>query len=240
MIDTGMDQLQLIAIIPARGGSKRLPGKNILPILGKPLLAYTLETARLWGKFHRILVNSEDPAILAAAQDYGAEIYRRPPSLSDDQAKVLAVVQEQIRTMQLDLDRTVVAVLLPTCPLLAVKDLEGAFALFLKGGCKGAVVSVTQYEKAPEQALLIDAQGRLSQKYPESYSSKSQDHGPAYRYNTAMVFNTAGGILAQTDIVGRNSLAYEMPFERSIDIDYDYHVRVVEALLLYAPPGRDA
>lgn len=232
-----MDRFQLIAIIPARGGSKRLPRKNLLPILGKPLLAYTLETAEGWGKFDRILVNSEDQEILHVAQQYGAEIYIRPESLSDDRAKVLAVVQEQIQTMKLDLE-TVVCILLPTCPLFSLEDLDGAFSLFLQGEGKSAVVSVTRYEKAPEQALIIDGQGRLSQKYPLAYSSKSQDHGTAYRYNTAIVFNTARGILAQEDIVGINSLAYKMPFERSIDIDYDYHVRVVEALLIQSAPRR--
>ena len=226
-----MERFELIAIIPARGGSKRLPRKNLMPILGKPLLAYTIETAQRWGRFHRILVNSEDQEILQVGRQSGAEPYLRPASLSDDRTKVLAVVQEQIRSMPLNLEKTVVGLLLPTCPLMSVEDLDRALALFIEGGGNRAVVSVTQYEKPTEQALVIDEQGRLFPKFPKEYSSKSQDHHPVYRYNTAFVFNTARGILEQKDIVGENSLAYVMPWERSIDIDYDYQVRVVESLL---------
>ena len=93
------------------------------------------------------------------------------------------------------------------------------------------MVSVTKYEKSPEQALLINEQGRLYPKYPDQYTSRSQDHGHAYRYNTALIFNTAGAFAKQKDIVGLNSIPYVMPFERSIDIDYAYHIELVEILL---------
>lgn len=227
-----MNKKRFIAIIPARGGSKRLPNKNLLKIQDKPLLAYTIESALKWGKFDEVYVNSEDQDILSCGKEYGAVPYLRPKELSSDKSKVLEVVKEQIITMNLT-DDSIVALLLPTCPLRSDKDLEAAYNIFVNNGCKSAVVSVTKYEKAPEQALLIDKNGKLIPKYPEDYSSRSQDHGSVYRYNTALIFNSSGSFLKSDDIVGSGSIPYIMSFDNSIDIDYEYHIKLVKALMSY-------
>jgi len=219
-----------IAIIPARGGSKRVPGKNLVEIHGKPLLAYTIETALKWNRFDEVYVNSENQAILMCGSKFGARTYKRPYELSIDKAKVLDVVKEQISTMRLNHD-VVVGLLLPTCPLCSNTDLEAAYTLFTENEGKAAVVSVTEYEKAPEQALIINKDGLLSPKYPEQYSSKSQDHDYAYRYNTALIFNLAGSFLKQTDIIAKDSIPYIMPYDKSIDVDYDYQVKLIEILI---------
>lgn len=219
-----------IAIIPARGGSKRVKGKNILEINGVPLIAHTILQARDWGKFDSIFVNSDDASILECAEKYGATPYPRPASLATDTAKVIDVVKEQMRTMGLA-DDTAVCIMLPTCPLRTSEDIAQAYNLFESAQFKQPIVSMTEYEKAPEQAFFINAKGVLERKFPQNYSSRSQDHGSAYRYNTAIIFTSPKIFLEQADIVGEEAIPYIMPHERSIDIDYDYQVQLVKLLL---------
>ncbi|MBW2118560.1 MAG: acylneuraminate cytidylyltransferase family protein [Deltaproteobacteria bacterium] len=226
-----------IAIIPAKGVSKRIKNKNLFDILGKPLLAYTIETCKRWGRFEEIYVNSEDPAIIQCAQDYGSQVYHRPVSLVVDSSKIIDVVKEQISTMGLG-ERSIVAILPPTCPLRTHEDLEEAYGLFLENDYRSPIVSVTRYEKPPEQALLVDHRGRLVPKYPERYTSNSQDFQDAYRYNTGIIFTTVGVLMKQNDIVGENAIPYIMPFKKSIDIDYPYHVELVKLIMKLDKEGR--
>ncbi len=225
-----MKNRRCLAIIPARGGSKRVKGKNLLDINGKPLLWYSIKSSEDFGKFDEIIVNSEDENILQFASQCGINIYKRPGNLANDTSKVLEVLKEQIVAMALEPD-TLVCVLLPTCPLRSVEDLEKAYGLFKANAFKHPVVSVTQYEKAPEQALVVNDQGKLCPKFNKTYTSRSQDHSIAYRYNTAIIFTTAGHLLRQDDIVGKEAVPYIMPLDRSIDIDYEDHVRMVKSIL---------
>jgi CMP-N-acetylneuraminic acid synthetase len=222
--------MERIAIIPARGGSKRLTNKNIYEINGIPLIGYTIIAGLKWDKFNDIFVNSEDATILKCAQEYGAKPYRRPGELGGDSIKVLDVVKEQISTMQLP-SETEIAVLLPTCPLRTEADIENAYSLFVKNNSLNSVVSMTEYEKAPEQAFFVNEKGLLQRKFPSNYSSRSQDHSAAYRYNTAIIYTTAGLFMKQDDIVGSASIPYVMPYERSIDIDYEYHIKIIELIM---------
>lgn len=219
-----------VAIIPARGGSKRVKGKNILKIHGTPLLAYTINQAHAWGKLDEIYVNSDDSDILECAKQYRAEPYSRPKELAVDTAKVIDVIKEQISSLTFSNDMELI-IMLPTCPLRTVEDIEEAYRLFVDNGRAHPVVSMTEYEKAPEQAFFINKEGILELKFPEGYSSRSQDHGPSYRYNTAIIITTTGLFLEQSDIVGSSSIPYVMPYERSIDIDYIYHVQLIELIM---------
>lgn len=222
--------MKRIAIIPARGGSKRVKGKNILKIQGKPLLAYSIDQAKECGKFDEIYVNSDDSGILDCAKAYHATPYLRPSELAVDTAKVIDVIKEQIVSLSLS-DNVEIAILLPTCPLRTAEDIENAYHLFIENERAHPVVSMTEYEKAPEQAFFVNSEGVLQLKYPKGYSSRSQDHGPSYRYNTAIIITTAGLFMKQSDIVGSDSIPYIMPYERSIDIDYGYHVQLVDLIL---------
>lgn len=222
--------MKRIAIIPARGGSKRIIGKNLYMINGLPLIAHTIVAASAWGKFDHIYINSDEDKILDCAEQYGAEKYIRPYQLAVDTAKVIDVIKEQINTLALQ-DDIEIAILLPTCPLRTLEDIENTYKLFIENGSANSVISVTEYEKAPEQAFYINKQGALQRKFPGNYSSRSQDHSEAYRYNTAIIYTSAGLFRKHTDIVGSSSIPYIMPYERSIDIDYDYHIRMVELIM---------
>lgn len=227
-----MKKRRCLAIITARGGSKRVKGKNLLEINGKPLLWYTIEIAKKCSVIHEVYINSEDQQILNYADQCGAKTYRRPSHLAKDTSKVLEVLQEQIVSMELEAD-TLLCIMLPTCPLRNMEDMKKSFQIFEKNSFQVPVVSVTQYEKAPEQALIINNDGKLVPKFGNDYTSRSQDHKSAFRYNTAIIFTTAGLILKQNDIVGDGAIPYIMPLDRSIDIDYTDHVNLVESMLKF-------
>ncbi len=222
--------MKRIAIIPARGGSKRLKNKNILKIEGIPLIGYTIIAAQKWGKFDEIFVNSEDKLINTCAQEYGAIPYLRPVKLAGDNDKVIDVIKDQILSMKL-MPSTEIAILLPTCPLRTSEDIENSYKLFTKHNFHHSVVSMSEYEKAPEQEFYINEDGILKPKFQKKYSSRSQDHIKHYRYNTAIIYTTVSLFLDQEDIVGMNSIPYVMPYDRSIDIDYDHHIKMVELIL---------
>jgi len=218
-----------VAIIPARGGSKRIPNKNIYNLHGLPLIAYTIRQAIEFGDFDAIYVNSDSGDILKCAEKYGAIPYQRPPELGVDTSRVLDVAKSQIKDIGLK-EHDELALLLPTCPLRTCEDIRNAYNTFSNHGKERQVVSMTEYEKAPEQAFVVDS-GSLVRQFPSGYSSRSQDHSASYRYNTAIIFSTVKIFLEQSDIVGENSIPYIMPFERSIDIDYQYQMDMVECIM---------
>ena len=218
-----------IAIIPARGGSKRILNKNIYNLNGVPLIAHTVRQAIEFGDFDGIYVNSDSDEILECAKEYGAIPYKRPSDLAIDTSRVLDVAKSQIKDMNLD-KHDELALLLPTCPLRTHEDIRQAYNIFSDHNKKKQVVSMTEYEKPPEQAFVIE-NGLLVRQFPDGYSSRSQDHLASYRYNTAIIISTMEIFLEQRDIVGDVSIPYIMPFERSIDIDYQYQMDMVECMM---------
>jgi CMP-N-acetylneuraminic acid synthetase len=220
------------AFIPARRGSKRVARKNLERIAGKPLLAYTVETALASGIFDHVVVNSEDTEILAVAAAHGAETYRRPAALASDTTYIIEIIQEMIRSLALPA-RTVLGVLFPTCPLRTTEDIRGAFALFEERGCGAPVVSVTSYEYPVQLALDLTADGRLEPLFPVDYrrSTRHNDHKRMYRANFAIIFNTCGVLAGQRNLIGERPWPYVMPPERAIDIDDPFQMDLVRLIL---------
>jgi len=218
--------------IPARRGSKRVPGKNLTLVNGRPLIAYTIETAIRSGIFDHVIVNSEDDQILMAAREYGAETYRRPVALASDTTYVIEIIQEMVRTLRLP-DTAVMGVLFPTCPLRAVEDIAEAYQLFRANGGSTPVVSVTSYEYPIQLALDIGPDNRLEPAFPEDYrrSTRHNDHKRMYRANFAIIFNIVGALRVQANLIGQRPIPYIMPQERAIDIDDPHQMWVVKTIL---------
>lgn len=223
---------QAYAVICARGGSKRVPGKNLSVLCGKPLLGYTLDAARESGLFADIVVNSEDQRILDLAISLGATPYRRPEALAGDTAFVIDVVRELIVSKGWA-GHAVIAVLFPTVPLRTAKDILKAHELFTASGGNTSVVSVTPYEYPIQTALRLDAAGRLEPAMPGDYarSTRHNDHEPSYRATYAVIFNTAANFLTQAKLIGTGAIPCHLPPDRSIDIDEPYQLRLAELLL---------
>ena len=169
-----------LAIIPARGGSKRIPGKNIRPFLGKPIIAYSIEAALKSGLFATVMVSTDDEAVAATARQYGAEVpFMRSAAASDDHAPLADVVDEVLqeyssRGSSFDF----VCCILPTAPLISPELLQkGLHLLEESGGDSMRPVARFSY---PVQRAFSMQNGALEMLYPEYRTTRSQDLEPAF------------------------------------------------------------
>jgi len=218
-----------ICFIPARGGSKRVKGKNLANFKGKTLVARAIEQAKECNIFDHIIVSSDDERILSIAQTYEVEIHNRSELLSSDTAKIIDVIRKIIKTRPINL-HDVIGVLLTTCPLRATGDIVGAYEVFTKAGGKKAVVSVKKNEN-PIQLSWKLVNGRLTPVFPEEYiiSTRKVDHFDTFSSNDAIIFDLAENFMApDRNLFGHNPVPYIMPWERSIAIDYEFQLKIVQ------------
>jgi N-acylneuraminate cytidylyltransferase len=170
-----------VAINPARGGSKRVPRKNIRPFAGQPIIAYSIQTARASGLFDEVIVSTDDDEIAGIAQKHGATVpFRRPPDLADDHATTIAVIQHALGWLaengrNVDLGCCIYA----TAPFLRAADLRDGLTTLLDSGCSFAF-SVTAFEFPIQRALRLRPDGALEAFAPEHANTRSQDLEPAY------------------------------------------------------------
>jgi N-acylneuraminate cytidylyltransferase len=165
-----------IAIIPARGGSKRIPGKNMRPFSGKPIIAYSIETAIKSGLFDEVMVSTDDSAIANFAVSIGAKVpFLRSPANSDDFASTIDVLLEVITNYkQIGKTYQEACCLYPTAPFITNKMLCNGFELMLECGYN-SVFPVVAFDYPIQRSLQIDGQGQVSMVWPEFMSSRSQD-----------------------------------------------------------------
>jgi len=207
---------RVLAVIPARGGSKGLPGKNILQVRGRPLLAWTADAARAARALDRIVVSSDSDAVLAAARACGVEALRRPAELATDTATTLEVIEHALNTCP---GHDVVVVLQPTSPLRTAADIDAALERFVASGAPSCV-SVCEAEQSPywmyrlgdDQALLPIVQGALQ-------ATRRQDLPAVYVLNGAVYVADAAWLRSTRAFVAAGTVAHVMPVERSLDID---------------------
>ena len=170
-----------IAVIPARGGSKRIPRKNIRPFAGKPMIAHAITAARASGLFASVIVTTDDDEIAALAEEWGAEVpFRRPAALADDHTPTVPVIAHAIQECEA-LGRSVDAAccIYPGVPFIQVEDLQGAWALLESAGCDYAF-PVTSFPSAIQRALKRSASGVMSPFFPEYELTRSQDLEPGF------------------------------------------------------------
>lgn len=170
-----------IAIIPARGGSKRIPRKNIKPFCGKPMLAYPLAAARESGLFSRILVSTDDREIADAAREYGGEApFVRPAELSDDRTGTSAVIAHALEWLGGRGERPdLVCCIYATTPFLRPFYLRQGCAAIAEGGASSSI-AVAEYPHPIERAWRPDTEGFLRLLQPDQLKTRSQDLPPAF------------------------------------------------------------
>lgn len=210
---------KIICIIPARGGSKRLPKKNIIQFHGKPIIAYSIEAAIQANLFDRIIVSTDDMSIAQHAEHFGAEIHLRPPELATDTARVVDVcvniVEEESKAGRI---YDILCCLYATAPLRTSKDIINTLQLLEDDNCDSAM-AVTNYHFPPHQALKLDKSQNLIPVWPDRINMKSQevpnflvDNGSTYAIEV-VVFKEKKSFL------GDHLKGYIMPRIRSVDID---------------------
>lgn len=173
--------MKALAVVPARGGSKRLPGKNIRDFAGKPMLAWSVEAAMESGLFDTVMVSTDSEEIAAVARAAGASVpFLRSAETADDHAILLDVMAEVVRRYDAEGQRFErLCCILPTAPLLQASTLRHALALMDEGGFD-TVFPVVAFGSPIQRALRRDAAGRTEMRQPEHYASRSQDLEPAY------------------------------------------------------------
>jgi pseudaminic acid cytidylyltransferase len=224
-----------VAIIPARGGSKRIPRKNVKPFLGRPMIAYAVAAARQAGVFDRVVVSTDDDEIAAVAREAGAETpFRRPPELADDHTPTVPVIAQAIAALQAEgsvVDSA--CCIYPGVPLLDAADLRAGLALLqsLAPGHAGYVFPVAAYPSPVQRALLRAADGATRPMHPEYTQTRTQDLPPAF-YDAGQ-FYWAHAATWQAGLgIHAHATTLVLPEWRVVDIDTPDDWRRAEALAL--------
>lgn len=227
------DSANVLAIVPARGGSKRLPRKNLRPLAGKPLMAWTLDAARAAASLGRIVVSTEDDEIAACAVACGADVpIRRPADLAADETPGIEPILHMVRWLEEHegYRPDLVMVLQPTSPLRTAGDIDASVEL-LRAKHGEAVVSVCESPFPGSWLRTVDDAGRLGGWTPVTPTQA------AYVLNGAVYLTTREVLLARHDTYADPTWAYVMPRERSVDIDSAFDFELAEWLVRRRPDG---
>jgi CMP-N,N'-diacetyllegionaminic acid synthase len=212
----------VLAIIPARGGSKGLPGKNIKELCGKPLIAWSIEQALGCSNVDRVVVSTDDDQIANISKKYGAEVpFKRPTELAGDTASTISVVFHTIDWLREHEDYLPEYILLlqPTSPLRAAADIEGAIQT-LKDKDARAIVSVCETDHHPWWSNILPGDGNMKDFISsEILNKRRQDLPLFYRVNGAIYLAEMDYLQEHNEFLGPATFAYEMPKNRSVDID---------------------
>lgn len=231
-----IDGRRVLALIPARGGSKGLPGKNILPVAGRPLVAFTVDAA-LGSRFvDRVVLSSDDDTIMAAARACGCEVpFRRPTELATDAARSIDVVLHALDELP---GYDVVVLLQPTSPLRSAADVDAAFERFVASGAP-ACVSVSEVEQNPYWMYRLSNSGTLRPVIESAQPvSRRQDLPEIYALNGAIYIADVNWLRQIGTFVSPDTVAYVMPASRSLDIDNANDLEAFRKAAIEDPHGQ--
>lgn len=222
------DGVKLLGLIPARGGSKGIPRKNIKLMAGKPLIAWTIEAALKSSRLASIVVSTDDQEISDVARSHGAEVpFMRPSVLAQDDTPGVDPVLHALEALP---EFDAVLLMQPTSPLRTVDDIEGCiqFAERTEAGC---VVSVAQPTQHPYWMYRIDADQHLRPFVAAEHVTSRQELPPIYIANGALYFARREWLQSRRTFIAADTFGYVMPAERSVDLDSPLDWKLVELLL---------
>jgi pseudaminic acid cytidylyltransferase len=209
-----------LAVIPARGGSKRIPRKNIKLFCGKPIIAWSIEAALQSGCFDEVIVSTDDQEIAEVAIDYGAKApFIRPARLSDDYTGTIPVVRHAIEWFQQNgRPPAQICCIYATAPFIRLDDLRRGLDLLQSTDCSYAF-SVTSYPFPIQRAIRITGQGRMEMFHPEHFNTRSQDLEEAWHDAGQFYWGRAQAWLEQKGFFTSDSVAVQLPRHLVQDID---------------------
>lgn len=221
-----------LAVIPARGGSKRIPGKNIRNFSGKPIIAYSIEAALASGLFDQVIVSTDDSKIKQSAMQYGASVpFMRPASISDDHTGTNAVVRHAIKWFVEQGEQvSQVCCIYATAPFIQIESLKAGYELLLQRE-KSFAFSVTSFPFPVQRALRINTQNELEAMSPEMRQVRSQDLEEAYHDAGQFYWGTAEAFLQEHELFSTCSVPVVIP--RHLVQDIDTEEDWVRAELMY-------
>ena len=227
-----MVEKKCIAVIPARGGSKRIPGKNIVDFHGRPLLYWTIEAARQSGLFDRILVSTDDPAIASAAERCGLEVPFLRDRCADDQATASSATIAALAQVETILHETyaIVVQLMPTCPLRKGNHITQAYANFTRRRARFQISCTTFGPTNPWWAAKLDELMQPSSLFPDALVSRSQDLPPLYCPTGAIWIAGTDALKNAGTFYGPGHIYFPMPWTAALDIDEPADLELARAL----------
>lgn len=210
-----------IAIIPARGGSKRVPRKNIKAFHGQPMIAYSIQAALESGLFARVVVSTDDAEIAEVARSWGAEVpFVRPAELADDHAGTVEVIQHAVAALrEQGEDFAYACCLYATAPFVTPADLARGLEALEGHPDKAYAFTVTDYASPVQRALRLRPDGGVESLYPEFYETRSQDLEPAFHDAGQFYWGRTQAWAQGAPLHAPHSLPVRLPRHRVQDID---------------------
>lgn len=220
---------RILAVIPARGGSKGVPRKNLRVVAGRPLIAWTIEAAQGSRYIDCLIVSSDDPTIIEAARREGCEApFVRPAELARDETPGIDPVLHALRELP---GFDYVVLLQPTSPLRSAQDIDGCIDRCVAGGVD-ACVSVSEPDKSPYWMYTFAPDARLVPLLGTAgVGHRRQDLPPVYALNGAVYVARCDTLAKSRSFIGDNTIGYVMPEERALDIDTELDLEIAQLLL---------
>lgn len=222
----------VLAIIPARGGSKGLKRKNIKKLNNKPLITYTINEARKSKLIDHIVVSTEDKKIRKICEKERVSVIKRPMKLAMDSTPSKLVYQHSIKYLEKNekIVPDIIIILLPTSPLRTVKDIDSAIKKFVKNPCD-LILSVNETSHPPTWSFTITNEGILNPLFPKDLAKRRQDSAKFYQPNGAIYVTNYSHLMGSKKLISGKIKPYLMPEERSVDIDNLFQFHMAELLI---------
>jgi N-acylneuraminate cytidylyltransferase len=225
--------MDILTIIPARGGSKGIPEKNTKLLAGKPLIAYSIEAAIKSEYINRVVVSTDDDEIAQISKKYGAEVIKRPSELAQDDSSTIDAVIHVLNTLENEgYSADIVVLLQPTSPLRTQEDVDSAINLFIKNMDKcDSLVSVCEFDHSPYWSLKVEGDYLKPNFGEEYFKMRRQDLPKLYMPNGSIFISKKKSLLNSKSFYNGNKIPYFMKTEESIDIDTIIDFKLAELIL---------
>lgn len=225
-----IDNKSVIAIITARGGSKGLPGKNTMVVGEKPLIAWTIEAAQNTQLVDRLILSSDDNEIISIANQFSCESpFKRPDELATDEASIYDVIIHALDAIEESYD--FVVLLQPTSPLRTAEDIDECIKLCHQSNTPSCV-AMCETPKSPHWMYQLDNTKRITPILDgKSQNSRRQDLPAAYVVNGAVYVARTDWFRENKTFIDAETCAYIMPYERSIDIDSAWDMKLLQFII---------
>ena len=229
--------MRVLGIVPARGGSKGIPRKNIVPLLAKPLLAYTAESARAAKRLTRTVLSTEDEEIARVGMNYGLDVpFLRPRELALDETPTIPVLQDTVRKLEAAGENyDAVLVLQPTNPLRLPEDIDGSIELLERTEADSVISFVDVGESHPARMKFITSDGKVvDPPFAEEIEGQRRQDLPKIYLREGSIYLTRREVLMEKNSVkGSDCRAWIIPEDRACNIDTPFDLFLVEQVLRY-------
>lgn len=223
--------MKILAIIPMRGGSKRLPDKNTKLLCGNPLVYYTVSEARKSKYIDKMVALTDDKRVAEICTAAGISVINEPAELAQDNSLMVYALKYAVKQMEKQYHPTEIMLLQATSPLRLVEDIDGVVEQYIKEPCD-SVTTVCAIEHPIEWMYRVDDKNMMTSVVADADKVQiSQDASEVYRFNGAVTVSKRDVIVKGDKIRGKDTRAYIMPQERSIDIDTELDFQIAEILM---------